>query len=128
MHTHQHLLERWRRQVRQLKTDTHALTLAYAHPRTPWYAKLVAACVAAYAFSPIDLIPDFIPVVGYLDDLVLVPAGIVLALRLIPPDVLAECRRTAQATQPRSKPARWLAAAIIVIIWIAVATVVILVV
>ena len=123
MHTHQRLFERWRRQVRRLKTNISALSLAYAHPRTPWYAKLVAVSVAAYAFSPIDLIPDFIPVLGYLDDLVLVPAGIVLALRLIPPDVLAECRQAAEAAQPQHTPVRWLAAATIAVIWIVVAAV-----
>ena len=88
-------------------------------PRIPWYAKIVAACVAAYALSPIDLIPDFIPVLGYLDDLILVPLGIALAIRLIPPALLAEHR--ARATQAAKRPVSRLGAAVIVIIWLALA-------
>ena len=85
-----HQLQRW---ARSLKRDTVALYLAARDPRVPWYAKVVAACVAAYALSPIDLIPDFIPVIGYLDDVILVPLGIALAIRLIPPALLEEHRR-----------------------------------
>ena len=85
-------LARLRRRVEALKADTWALALAARDPRVPWYAKAVAAITVAYALSPIDLIPDFIPVLGYLDDLVLVPLGIALAIRLLPPDVLAEHR------------------------------------
>ena len=85
----------WQQRARQLKRETYALYLAYRDPRVPWYAKVLAVCVVAYAFSPIDLIPDFIPVLGYLDDLVFVPLGISLALRLIPPEVMAECRACA---------------------------------
>jgi uncharacterized membrane protein YkvA (DUF1232 family) len=84
--------------------------------RTPWYAKALALAVAGYAFSPIDLIPDFIPVVGYLDDLILVPAGLWLVLRLIPPAVLAEHRATAEAATAR--PVSRLAAAGVIILWI----------
>ena len=90
-------------------------------PRTPWYAKLCAACVVAYAFSPIDLIPDFIPVLGYLDDVIVVPLGIVLALKLIPADVMAECRARAEANRPASKPRDYVGAAVIVLIWLAAA-------
>jgi uncharacterized membrane protein YkvA (DUF1232 family) len=91
--------------ARALKRDIVTLWLARRHPGVPWYAKLVAAAVAAYALSPIDLIPDFIPVLGYLDDLLIVPLGILLALRLIPPDVLAELRREASLVleRPRSR-------------------------
>ena len=84
--------ETWRRWARQLKIEVYALYLAYRDPRVPWYARLVAVCVVGYAFSPIDLIPDPIPVLGYLDDLVLVPLGILLAVRLIPPKVMREHR------------------------------------
>ncbi len=85
-------------------------------PRTPWYAKALAVAVAGYAFSPIDLIPDFIPVLGYLDDLILVPAGLWLVLRLIPPHVLAEHRATAEAA---TRPVSRLAAAVVITLWIA---------
>jgi uncharacterized membrane protein YkvA (DUF1232 family) len=81
--------------ARALKRDARALWLAGRDPRTPWYAKALALAVAAYAFSPIDLIPDFIPVLGLLDDLIIVPAGIWLCLRLIPPEILAEHRAAA---------------------------------
>ena len=109
----------WRQRAQQLKRETYALYLAYRDPRVPWYAKLLAACVVAYAFSPIDLIPDFIPVLGYLDDLVLVPFGIALSLKLIPPQVMAECRARAAAVE--GKPTNWGAAAVIVAIWIGLA-------
>jgi uncharacterized membrane protein YkvA (DUF1232 family) len=115
--------ERWRQRARQLKTETYALYLAYRDPRVPWHARLFAACVVAYAFSPIDLIPDFIPVLGYLDDLVLVPLGIALAIRMIPEPVLAESRQKAQEIMAEGKPASWLAAAIIILIWILLAAV-----
>jgi uncharacterized membrane protein YkvA (DUF1232 family) len=105
--------------ARRLKQETHALALAYRDPRVPWYARLVAACVVAYAFSPIDLIPDPIPVLGYLDDLILVPLGIALAVRLIPPAVLAECRARAAADSDR--PVNWIAAGVIVAIWLVLA-------
>src|SRR6266852_5354025 len=82
----------WRDRVRALKRDVVAIALAVRDPRVPWYAKAVGVCVVAYALSPIDLIPDFVPVLGYLDDLVLVPLGLLLVLRLIPVDVLAEHR------------------------------------
>jgi uncharacterized membrane protein YkvA (DUF1232 family) len=109
----------WRQRVRRLKQETYALYLAYRDPRVPWYAKLLAACVVAYAFSPIDLIPDFIPVLGTLDDLVLIPLGIALSVKLIPPQVMAECR--ARAAELESKPTNWAAAAVIVAIWIGLA-------
>jgi uncharacterized membrane protein YkvA (DUF1232 family) len=95
--------------------------LAYRDPRVPWYARACAAVVVAYAFSPIDLIPDFIPVLGYLDDLVLVPLGITLALRMIPPAVMAECREKAREMMAAGKPANWAAAVVIIAIWLALA-------
>ncbi len=108
-----------RQRAQQLKRETYALYLAYRDPRVPWVAKVVTACVVAYAFSPVDLIPDFIPVLGYLDDLVLVPLGIALALRLIPPQVMAECREQARAATDR--PINWAAAAVIAAIWLGLA-------
>jgi uncharacterized membrane protein YkvA (DUF1232 family) len=109
----------WRRRARRLKREFFALYYASQHPRVSWYAKVVAACVVAYAFSPIDLIPDPIPVLGYLDDLVILPLGVALVLRLIPQDVLAECRKQAQERQV--SPVNWIAAGVIVAIWIGTA-------
>jgi uncharacterized membrane protein YkvA (DUF1232 family) len=107
--------------ARQLKAETWALALAVRDPRTPWYTKLLVASIVAYACSPIDLIPDFIPVLGYLDDLVLLPLGIAWAMRLVPPAVLIECRVRAQEAIQDGKPVSWVAGAIIVIIWLGVA-------
>jgi uncharacterized membrane protein YkvA (DUF1232 family) len=104
--------------ARQLKAETWALALAVRDPRTPWYAKLLVAGIVAYACSPIDLIPDFVPVLGYLDDLVLLPLGIAWALRFIPPVVLVECRARAQVTIQDGKPISWVAGAIIVVLWL----------
>jgi uncharacterized membrane protein YkvA (DUF1232 family) len=99
-----------------LRRDIVALYLAARDPRVPWYAKAVAAGVAAYALSPIDLIPDVIPIIGYLDDLILVPLGIWLAIRLIPPSLFDEHRQAAMVRhQPR--PMSWLGAAIILSLW-----------
>ncbi|HOU16040.1 MAG TPA: YkvA family protein [Anaerolineae bacterium] len=114
-------METWKQRARQLKAETYALYLAYRDPRTPWYARLFAAIVVGYAFSPIDLIPDFIPVLGYLDDLVLVPFGIWLALKLIPPEVMAESRTKAQEALANGKPVSRAAAAVIVAIWLLLA-------
>lgn len=112
------LLEALKTRARRLKAETFALYLAARHPGTPWLAKVLAAAVAAYALSPIDLIPDFIPVLGYLDDLVLVPAGIALAVRLIPAGVLAECRAQAAETLADDRPVSRAAAGIVVSIWL----------
>ena len=114
--------QKWRQRARQLKIETYAIYLAYKDPRVPWYARVFAACVVAYAFSPIDLIPDFIPVLGYLDDLILVPLGIALAIKMIPPDVLTECREKAQLEMSLGKPTNWIAASVIVAIWLLLAT------
>ena len=112
---------RWKQRARQLQSEAYAVYLACRDPRVPWYAKALAGAVAAYAFSPIDLIPDVIPILGYLDDLVLVPAGIALALRLIPAPVMADCRARAHAHLAGGRPTNWLAAAVIIAIWLAVA-------
>jgi uncharacterized membrane protein YkvA (DUF1232 family) len=109
------MLDRLKRWARAIKTDVVALWLAARDPRTPWHAKAVAACVAAYALSPIDLIPDFIPVLGYLDDLVIVPAGILLAIRLVPADLMTEFREEARR---RDKPGSRFGAVVIVAIWL----------
>jgi len=111
-------LDAWRQRARRLKTETYALYLAYRDPRTPWYARLLAAGVVAYAVSPIDLIPDFIPVLGYLDDLLLVPLGIALALQLIPAPVMAECRARARDAEARGRLDGRGAAAAIVALWL----------
>ena len=115
------MLESFKNRVRHLKRETYALYLATRHPRTPWYAKLFVAGVVAYAFSPIDLIPDFVPVLGYLDDLILIPLGIVVAIKLVPPEVLAECRARAQEAEANGKPVSRIAALVIISIWVLLA-------
>lgn len=109
----------WGDRVRQLKDELRALYLAARDPRTPWYAKAVALLVVGYAFSPIDLIPDVIPVLGYLDDAILLPLGIMLTIRLVPDEVLAECRQRV-ADAPAKPTSRW-AAAVVVAVWLALA-------
>jgi len=111
-------MQTWKQRARQLKKETYAIYIACKDPRVPWYARVFAGFVVAYAFSPIDLIPDVIPILGYLDDLVLVPLGIILVLKMIPPAVLAECRDKAEALTGEGKPISWIAAGIIVAIWL----------
>ncbi len=101
--------------ARTIKRDVHALYLASRDSRVPWYAKALAVVVAGYALSPIDLIPDFIPVLGYLDDVIILPLGILLVVRLIPPEIMAEHRELAAAAQER--PVSRTAAAIVALIW-----------
>ena len=108
----------WRARVAALKRETLALYLAARHPRTPWYARALVAAIVAYALSPIDLIPDFIPVLGLLDDVLLLPLGIGLALRLVPADVMAECRTRAATAFAEGKPASRSAAVAIVVVWL----------
>lgn len=105
--------------VRQLKRDSLALYFAVRDPRTPWYAKAVAALVVAYAFSPLDLIPDFIPVIGYLDDVIIVPLGIALAIKLVPELVMVECRERARVADRR--PLSRAGAAFVIGVWLAAA-------
>jgi len=102
--------------ARSIKRDAHALYLAARDPRTPWYAKVLAVCVAGYALSPIDLIPDFVPVLGYLDDVIIVPLGILAVVKLIPPEIMAEHRRTVALIAER--PVSRTAAFVIVLIWV----------
>jgi uncharacterized membrane protein YkvA (DUF1232 family) len=111
-------MQKFKRQMNALKQELSAIYIAYRDPRTPWYARVLAILVIAYALSPIDLIPDFIPVLGYLDDLILVPLGIYLTLRLIPKEVIVSARDEA-ASNPRSLPSqnRW-GILIIILLWI----------
>ncbi|WP_028996662.1 YkvA family protein [Azohydromonas australica] len=115
------LLEAGRAWARRIKRDAMTLWFARKHPRTPWHAKALGIFVVAYALSPIDLIPDFIPVLGYLDDVILLPVLIWLTVRLLPPDVLAECRAQAEAwmKEARSKPRSRAGAVAIVVLWLA---------
>jgi uncharacterized membrane protein YkvA (DUF1232 family) len=114
---HGALLAQLKAQAAKLKRNIFTLYLAARDPRTPWYAKAFAACVVGYALSPIDLIPDAIPILGYLDDVILVPLGIYLAMKLIPPEVWLDCHEKAAlgGTLPRS----WRAAFFIILLWLA---------
>jgi uncharacterized membrane protein YkvA (DUF1232 family) len=112
------MLKVLRQKAEDLKKETYALYLAYRDPRVPWYAKAVAAATVAYAVSPIDLIPDFIPVIGYLDDLVLVPLGIALSVRLIPADIMKECRQKARQKFQGTGSLGRKAATVVVLVWL----------
>jgi uncharacterized membrane protein YkvA (DUF1232 family) len=121
-------IDAWKRRVEQLKTETYAIYLASKDPRVPWYAKALVVFVVAHTFSPIDLIPDFIPVLGYVDDLIVTSLGIALALKMIPKPVMVECRERARATLEQQKPTSWAGAAIVIGIWVlaaALATVIV---
>ena len=111
-------LQTWNRWARRLSAQTYALYLAYRHPKTPWYAKVFAALIVGYVFSPIDPIPDFIPVVGLLDEMVVVPIGVLLAAKMIPPAVLEECREKAREVAEGEKPVSRVAAVVIVAVWV----------
>jgi uncharacterized membrane protein YkvA (DUF1232 family) len=115
------LLARLKLRARSLKNEIRAIAIAFRDPRTPWYAKLVAACVVAYALSPLDLIPDFIPVLGYLDDLILLPLGVALVVRLIPAEVLADAKQNLSVADNSGQKAGKLAAAAIVLVWLVLA-------
>src|SRR5215207_9236057 len=111
-------LETWKRWARRLSAQTYALYLAYRHPRTPWYAKVFAALIVGYVFSPIDPIPDFIPIVGLLDEMVVVPIGILIAAKMIPEDVFEECREKAREVAEGEKPVSRVAAVVVVAVWL----------
>ncbi|MDI3382848.1 YkvA family protein [Xenophilus aerolatus] len=115
--------DRLRDWARRVKRDGVTLWFAGRHPHTPWPAKALGVFVVAYALSPIDLVPDFIPVLGYLDDVLLLPALICLAIRLLPPDVLAACRAQAEAWMATrgAKPRSRLGLVLVIAVWIAVA-------
>jgi uncharacterized membrane protein YkvA (DUF1232 family) len=109
----------WRQWASRLRLEVLTLYFAYRNPRTPWFAKLWAAIVVAYAFSPVDLIPDFIPILGYLDDLVLIPVGIAVAAKLIPKDILEESKNLARQRIDSKKPVNWIAGSVVIAIWVA---------
>jgi uncharacterized membrane protein YkvA (DUF1232 family) len=109
--------------AKRLRAETYALYLAYKDPRTPWYAKVFAGCVVAYALSPIDLIPDFIPVLGYVDDVVLLPVGIYVAIKIVPADVMEESRKKTAEVVVRRGPAAYAVAAVVIIFWFGAAVV-----
>lgn len=111
------LWQRIKQMARSLKSEVFTLAEAIKHPAVPWYAKVMAAVVVAYAFSPIDLIPDFIPVLGFLDDIILVPIGIYFTIKLIPPSVLESCRRLA-AEKENVKQKNWFAGVFVLLLWI----------
>jgi uncharacterized membrane protein YkvA (DUF1232 family) len=113
------MLSRIKTWAQNLKRDSHAVYLASRDPRVPWHAKVLAVAVAAYALSPIDLIPDFIPVVGYLDDLIVVPLGIWLVVSLIPDEVMAECRT--KADEVGQRPVSRAGMIAIIVVWIVAA-------
>jgi uncharacterized membrane protein YkvA (DUF1232 family) len=110
--------ESWSERARLLQVEVYALYLACRDPRVPWYAKALAGCVVAYALSPIDLIPDPIPVVGHLDDLVLIPLGVLAVRRMIPEAVLADCRERARVTMRNGRPVSWAGAVVVVAVWV----------
>ena len=117
--------DRWKERAKNLKSQLYALYLAYRDPRVPWYAKAFGAMVLAYALSPIDLIPDFIPVLGYLDDIVLIPLGIAVAIKMIPREVMEECRGKAAVVLSSGEVKTWPATLLIVGIWLAVLAVIV---
>lgn len=112
--------------AKNLKNEVYAVYLASKDSRVPWYARLLAAVIVAYACSPIDLIPDPIPIPGYLNDLILIPLEIWLVLKLIPPYVIAECREKAEAAKSQRKPTNWIAAGVIVALWLLLSILVVL--
>lgn len=107
----------WIGRLKAIRRDLYAVYLACRDPRTPWYARWLAAMVVGYALSPIDLIPDFVPVLGYLDDVIVVSAGLMLVIRLLPPEVLADARRRAEQS-PWTRPRNWTAALVIILLWL----------
>ena len=108
----------WKQRARELSAQTYALYLAYRDPRTPWYAKVFAALIVGYVFSPIDPIPDFIPGVGLLDEMVVVPIGVLLAAKMIPREVMDECREKAREVAEGEKPVSRVAAVVVVAVWL----------
>ena len=110
--------EAWKRRARKLTAQTYTLYLAYRHPGTPWYAKVFAALVVGYVFSPIDPIPDFIPGVGLLDEMIVVPIGVIIAMKMIPAEVFAECQEKARKVETGEKPMSRVAAVVVVAIWL----------
>jgi uncharacterized membrane protein YkvA (DUF1232 family) len=110
----------WKLKAKALKQEVYALSLAAKDSRVPWYAKVFAVLIMGYVLGPIDLIPDFIPVIGYVDDFILVPMGIILLIKMIPKEVLEECREKARTHHGRMKGRHWIAAFVIILIWLTV--------
>ena len=112
-------MKQWQQKAKELKRETYALYYACQDSRVPWYVKLLATCTIAYALSPIDLIPDFIPVLGLLDDLIILPLVIMLLIKLIPPEIMDDCRRQAEATvaSDKNQLQSWNASLVIIVIW-----------
>ncbi len=111
------LMEKIKSWAKKLKRQIFILYFAYKDERVPWYAKLFSAGVVAYTFSPIDLIPDFIPILGYLDEVILVPIGIMFAMKMIPKAVLADCEVKAEELMKNGKPKNWVAGSLIILLW-----------
>lgn len=118
------MMEQLKAWAKQLKRQVFVLYYAYRDKRSPWYAKLFSMCVVAYAFSPIDLIPDFIPVIGYADDLVLIPLGVLAAIKMMPGEVIEDAKKKADARMNQGKPVNWAAGVMIILLWAAVLAVV----
>ena len=112
------MLQQWKSKAKTIKREIYTLYIAYGKKGVPWYAKAVGALVVAYAFGPIDLIPDFIPILGYLDDLILLPLGISLAIKMIPEAVLTEARTEAALRLETGHPQNWIAGGIIIVLWL----------
>jgi uncharacterized membrane protein YkvA (DUF1232 family) len=115
----------WKERATYLKKEVFTIYLACRHPCVPWYAKAIALLVVGYALSPIDLIPDFIPILGYLDDAILIPLGILLVIRLIPKEVMEECRQKSETAMGQTAVAWKIAAVVIILVWILTATLVV---
>ncbi|MGI5897447.1 MAG: YkvA family protein [Oscillospiraceae bacterium] len=111
----------WKNKIKHLKMETAAIYLAFRHPDTPLYAKLAAGVTIGYALSPVDLIPDFIPLLGYLDDLLILPLLLLLSVRLIPDGILSECRAAAKALWQNGRPKHWYYGIPVFLIWLLLA-------
>ena len=113
-------MEKIKAWAKNLKRQIFILYFAYRDERVPWYVKLFTACIVAYAFSPIDLIPDFIPILGYLDDVIILPLGIMFALKMISKDVISDCELKANEMMKNGKPKNWIVGSLIILIWIVI--------
>ena len=112
------MLKSIKARARQLKKQIIVVYLAYMHREVQWFKKAFLLLILIYALSPIDLIPDFVPILGYLDDIILIPLGIVLAMKVIPKDIWAECRQQAEMGVSIDRKYKWIGAAIIILIWV----------
>jgi uncharacterized membrane protein YkvA (DUF1232 family) len=110
----------WKRKAKALKKEIYSLSFAVKDPRVPWYAKAFAVLIIGYILSPIDPIPDFIPVIGYFDELIIVPIAIIILSKMIPKEVLEECRERARTHRGRMKGRHWIAASVIILIWLTI--------